>query len=78
MGQPSAAHRSALRLISSSGILVIREVSNIAALRHFLPMAIEKRRQEPLFYAAMHDAAQRFISAAIPPFLLAQHITTSE
>ena len=53
MGQPSAAHRSALPLISSSGTLVGRGVSNIAALRHFLHMAIEERGQDTLFYADM-------------------------
>ena len=53
MGPPSAAHRSALPPVSSSGTLVVREVANIAALRHFLHMAIEERGQDTLFYADM-------------------------
>ena len=54
---------------------MIREVSNIAALRHFLHMAIKERSQDTLFYADMHGAAQSFISAAIKPCLLVENLT---
>ena len=54
---------------------MIREVSNIAALRHFLHMAIKERCQDTLFYADMHGAAQGFIRAAIKPCLLVENRT---